>query len=390
MDEMESGAAHEHAPACRVLRRVVPGAARADRRSRRRGRSPLRRSARDRRTGGARRAGLSYAVQSLFVARERRELDGLVELLDALADEHPNQPGFLTTAAWARIETGRFDEARVQFDVIGADGFTSILRNGVWLPNMRLLSEIACALETPGPAARIYELMLPYRDRYIVTSRVLSFLGSVEHSLGALSITTGDLDRADAHLAQARANHVGLDAPAARGPHRSRDRRAPRGARRCGRRAGAPRPGCTRTASRTAGSTWPPTRLRAPSDANAARGFGSNWCSLPWRDAPPGHAARRRRARDRRGGDLRARRPRRPQLGRRRARVAAGRRHPAGRAARAGRMEAGQALDVRAHGRRSAALALVPRPAIRCRIPRSMRRAGRSATATACRSAASG
>ena len=44
--------------------------------------------------------------------------------------------------------------------------------------------------------------MLPYRDRYIVTSRVLSFLGSVEHSLGALSITTGDLDRADAHLAQ--------------------------------------------------------------------------------------------------------------------------------------------------------------------------------------------
>ena len=78
---------------------------------------------------------------------------------------------------------------------------------------MRLLSEIAYALATPGPAATLYELMLPYRDRYIVTSRVLSFLGSVEHSLGTLSITTGDLDRADAHLAQARANHVGLGAP---------------------------------------------------------------------------------------------------------------------------------------------------------------------------------
>ena len=75
---------------------------------------------------GARRAGLSYAVQSLFVARERRELDGLVELLDALAAEHPNQPGFLTTAAWVRIETGRFDEARAQFDAIAADGFDSL------------------------------------------------------------------------------------------------------------------------------------------------------------------------------------------------------------------------------------------------------------------------
>jgi hypothetical protein len=162
---------------------------------------------------GARRAGLSYAVQSLFVARERRELDGLVEVLDALADEHPNQPGFLTTAAWVRVETGRFDEARKQFDAIEAGGFDSILRNGVWLPNMRLLSEIAFALEAREPAARLYEMLLPYRDRFIVTSRVLSFLGSVEHSLGALSITVGELDRAEAHLARARAEHVGLDAP---------------------------------------------------------------------------------------------------------------------------------------------------------------------------------
>ena len=100
-------------------------------------------------------------MQSLFVARERRELDGLVEVLDALADEHPNQPGFLTTAAWVRIETGRFDEARRQFEAIGSDSFDSILRNGVWLPNMRLLSEIVCALETPGPAARFTSCCSP-------------------------------------------------------------------------------------------------------------------------------------------------------------------------------------------------------------------------------------
>ena len=67
-----------------------------------------------------------------------------------MAAEHPNQPGFLTTAAWVRIETGRFDEARVQFDAIAADGFDSLLRNGVWLPNIRLLSEIVCALRHPA------------------------------------------------------------------------------------------------------------------------------------------------------------------------------------------------------------------------------------------------
>ena len=65
---------------------------------------------------GARTAGITYAVQSLFVARERRELDGLAEVLDALAAEHPHQPGFVTTAAWVRVQTGRLEEARPQFE----------------------------------------------------------------------------------------------------------------------------------------------------------------------------------------------------------------------------------------------------------------------------------
>ena len=223
---------------------------------------------------GARRAGLSYAVQSLFVARERRELDGLVELLDALAAEHPNQPGFLTTAAWVRIETGRFDEARVQFDAIAADGFDSLLRNGVWLPNIRLLSEIASALETPGPAARIYELMLPYRDRYIVTS-ARAQLPRVGRALARRprpsrpATSTGPMPTSPRRAPNARRPRCTV----ARGPHRSRDRRAARrrAAMRPARRSCGP--GCTRKASRTAGSTWPPTRPRAPPDARRAPGF---------------------------------------------------------------------------------------------------------------------
>jgi tetratricopeptide (TPR) repeat protein len=162
---------------------------------------------------GVRTAGVSYAVQSLFVARERRALDGLAELLDILADEHPHQPGFLTTAAWVRVRTGKYEAARRQFEALGADGFQSIPRNGVWLSNMRLLCEIAHALRAEDHAARLYELLTPYADRYIVVSRVLSFLGSVEHSLGLLALTTGNRDAAEAHLTEARARHDALGAP---------------------------------------------------------------------------------------------------------------------------------------------------------------------------------
>jgi hypothetical protein len=161
---------------------------------------------------GARTAGITYAVQSLFVARERRELDGLAEVLDALAAEHPHQPGFVTTSAWVRVQTGELDAARPQFEQL-ARGFDSVPRNGVWLANMRLLAEIAHALDEREHAATLYEMLLPYRDRFIVTSRVLTFMGSVEHPLGLLALTTGALDAAEAHLLRARDAHVALDAP---------------------------------------------------------------------------------------------------------------------------------------------------------------------------------
>ena len=81
----------------------------------------------------ARAAGVSYAVQSLFVARERQELDGLTEVLDALIEEHPEQRRFVTTAAWVRTQTGHLDEARRQLDEIVAEGLDGIPRDGVWL-----------------------------------------------------------------------------------------------------------------------------------------------------------------------------------------------------------------------------------------------------------------
>ncbi len=161
---------------------------------------------------GARTAGITYAVQSLFVARERRELGGLAEVLDALAAEHPHQPGFVTTSAWVRVQTGQLEDARPQFEQLAA-GFDSVPRNGVWLANMRLLAEIAHALDAREHAATLYEMLLPYRDRFIVTSRVLTFMGSVEYPLGLLALTTGALDDAEAHLTRARDSHVALDAP---------------------------------------------------------------------------------------------------------------------------------------------------------------------------------
>ncbi|MGQ0826419.1 MAG: hypothetical protein ACT4OX_15550 [Actinomycetota bacterium] len=161
---------------------------------------------------GARTAGMSDMVQSMFVAREQRRLDGLAELMDVMADEHPHQPGFLTTAAWCRVETGHLDEARVQLAQLAARGFV-LPHTAYWLPNMRSLAEVAYGLGAADEAKQLYELLFPYRDHFVVTARVLCFWGSVEHSLGLLALTAGDLAAADDHLARARAAHIRVCSP---------------------------------------------------------------------------------------------------------------------------------------------------------------------------------
>ena len=143
-----------------------------------------------------------------------------------------------------------------QFERSVPTGSHSIPRNGVWLPNMRLLSEIAYALATPGPAATLYELLLPYRDRFIVTSRVLSVprVGRAR-TRPARDSRTGELDRRGGAPRAARASARRARRAAAHGAHR------PRARRRCARHAAtAPGPpssghGCTPRASRTVGST---------------------------------------------------------------------------------------------------------------------------------------
>ena len=177
---------------------------------------------------GARTAGVSYAVQSLFVARERRELDGLVEVLDALADEHPHQPGFVTTAAWVRSRDRRCRRStrtsssdsvptashRFRATASGSRtcGCSPRSRTRSVTPARRLRSTSCCSRTAIASSS---------------TSRVLTFLGSVEHALGLLALTHRRARPRPRITSAAHAcSHVGARRAAAHGPDRHRARRA--------------------------------------------------------------------------------------------------------------------------------------------------------------------
>jgi hypothetical protein len=97
----------------------------------------------------------------------------------------------------------------------------------------------ACVnLEDSERAAELYDLLEPYRDRFVVIGAVAACLGPVSHLLGALAIVKGDWDQAVAleERASAASRVAGSEPWQARAQFRLglalRGRRAPEDLRR--------------------------------------------------------------------------------------------------------------------------------------------------------------
>lgn len=161
----------------------------------------------------ARTVGVSGALQSLFIARERDRLAGVHELLDDLAARHPMQPGLAVAAAWVRLHNGLLDEAREQLAPLAAGDFAALPRGATWTAAVTMLADLYAGLGGRRESDVLYRQALAARGHFVVVPRIVVFLGSMEQTLGNLAVTAGRLDAAVEHLDAARAAHALLEAP---------------------------------------------------------------------------------------------------------------------------------------------------------------------------------
>lgn len=163
---------------------------------------------------GAYNVGTSYAAQSFFLARERDQLTGVADLLDAFAESQPQQAAWRVASLFARVEEGAtVPDARERIAAFVADNCVALQDTGFRLTNCLLVAEVCAQLGDVEGARALYRVLLPYRDRTVVVSRVLVTLGSVEYPLGLCATTVGDLEAAQQHLDAARAAHERLRSP---------------------------------------------------------------------------------------------------------------------------------------------------------------------------------
>jgi len=136
--------------------------------------------------------------------------------------------------ALAQIYTamGRPDDARHHFEILARNDFRDVPDDPFWLTAIAGLADVSAVLRDVARARLLYDLLEPYRGRFVVVSFGFACFAAVDHHLGVLAHTVGWWDRADTHLRSALDAHrrTGLLPALARTARRRATLAADRGA----------------------------------------------------------------------------------------------------------------------------------------------------------------
>jgi len=163
---------------------------------------------------GERAAALQYyAIQLFAIRREQGRMTELEEPARELVEANPHRPSWRTALAMLLCETGRIEEGRREFDALAANDFADLPQDGEWMITVILLADSCTELGDSERAARLYDLLLPYRDCNVVIGLAAVCLGSAARYLGRLAGTMGQPTTAVEHLRRALEVNAALKAP---------------------------------------------------------------------------------------------------------------------------------------------------------------------------------
>jgi hypothetical protein len=127
----------------------------------------------------------------------------IVGRLDEFARQRPCAPAWGCAAVFLHSEIGQPEAAREKLDVVGAQGFADLPRDGSWAVGIALAGLAASTVGARGHARVLYELAAPVADRVVVLAAAGSSIGPMALYAGAMAGALGRWDEALAHFAEA-------------------------------------------------------------------------------------------------------------------------------------------------------------------------------------------
>jgi class 3 adenylate cyclase len=144
-----------------------------------------------------------YGVQIFALRREQGRLQEMEAGIKGFVQMYPAIPAWRTALALVHAEMGREKEAREEFEVLAADDFAVLPRDGNWPIAMALLSEVCAFLGDADRAAFVYEELRPWEDLCIMAGPALDSYGATSRLMGRLAVTLGHWDDAERHFEHA-------------------------------------------------------------------------------------------------------------------------------------------------------------------------------------------
>lgn len=147
-------------------------------------------------------AEVSFRLQLFVLRREQGRLGELENAIRKSVDEYAWYPMFRALLVVLLLETGREEAARLEFENLAADDFSSFYRDAEWLFGLSLAAEATAMLRDGDRAAFLHERLLLYADHNVVSPPEVS-VGSASRFLGLLAMTMGSWNVAEEHFERA-------------------------------------------------------------------------------------------------------------------------------------------------------------------------------------------
>jgi tetratricopeptide (TPR) repeat protein len=153
-----------------------------------------------------------FTVQMLLVRIAQGRLEEFVDIVTSSASQYPQNVSWRCALALVHLRLGQTQQVREELEALARAGFTDLPRDESWLTNLWTLSAIVAVLGDAPRAQLLYELLLPYADRCVV-SGALMCMGSASHPLGLLATTLSRYEDAERHFEQALKMNTQIRSP---------------------------------------------------------------------------------------------------------------------------------------------------------------------------------
>jgi DNA-binding CsgD family transcriptional regulator len=146
-----------------------------------------------------------YGVQMFTLRREQGRLEEIAPLVRHFVGASAGGTVWRPGLALVYAELGQLEAAREQFEVLAADGFASLVRDGVWVASTTYLAQVCSAIGDTARAPLLYRLLAPYSGRNLLAGTSIACFGAADAVLGTLCATSRQWDQAQRHFEAALA-----------------------------------------------------------------------------------------------------------------------------------------------------------------------------------------